>query len=92
LQYTSPACLANRAVIIPGDGLDNDCDGRIDEEILDGMDDDNDGLIDEDTQFTRSGLSTGREYVIMFMENTVEEPHDIDMEVRKYQYQYMTNL
>ena len=33
-----------------GDGIDNDCDGKIDEEIKNGKDDDNDGLIDEDLQ------------------------------------------
>jgi len=31
-----------------GDGYDNDCDGRIDEETDDGADNDGDGLIDED--------------------------------------------
>ena len=29
----------------PGDGLDNDCDRRIDEEIANYIDDDNDGMI-----------------------------------------------
>ncbi|MFC1651343.1 hypothetical protein ACFL2X_07210 [Candidatus Latescibacterota bacterium] len=33
-----------------GDGIDNDGDGRVDEEIFNGIDDDEDGLIDEDTQ------------------------------------------
>ena len=33
---------------MPGDGIDNDCDGKIDEEVKDGKDDDNDGRIDED--------------------------------------------
>ncbi len=32
----------------PGDGIDNDCDGRIDEELLDGKDTDGDGRIGED--------------------------------------------
>ena len=32
----------------PGDGVDNDGDGRIDEESQNGLDDDGDGLIDED--------------------------------------------
>ncbi len=31
------------------DGIDNDGDGRIDEETINGVDDDGDGLIDEDT-------------------------------------------
>lgn len=30
------------------DGLDNDCDGRIDEELLNNVDDDGDGRVDED--------------------------------------------
>ncbi|XP_078685483.1 IgGFc-binding protein-like [Branchiostoma floridae x Branchiostoma belcheri] len=33
---------------VPGDGIDNDCDRRVDEELLNGIDDDNDGQIDED--------------------------------------------
>lgn len=33
-----------------GDGIDNDCDGQIDEEAPDGKDDDGDGDIDEDTR------------------------------------------
>ena len=33
-----------------GDGIDNDCDGKIDEEAPDGKDDDGDGDIDEDTR------------------------------------------
>ena len=34
------------------DGLDNDGDGRIDEEWIDGKDNDGDGLIDEDSDYT----------------------------------------
>ena len=34
----------------PGDGLDNDCDEKIDEEIRDGKDNDGDGQIDEDLE------------------------------------------
>ncbi|CAL1547032.1 unnamed protein product [Lymnaea stagnalis] len=33
-----------------GDGIDNDCDGHIDEEYENRMDDDSDGLIDEDNR------------------------------------------
>ena len=36
-----------------GDGIDNDCDNKIDEEILNGKDDDGDGLIDEDLVYSR---------------------------------------
>ena len=32
----------------PADGMDNDCDRRIDEELKNGIDDDGDGRIDED--------------------------------------------
>lgn len=28
-----------------GDGIDNDCDNRVDEEILNGIDDDGDGSV-----------------------------------------------
>ena len=34
--------------MVPGDGIDNDCDDLIDEEAYDGIDNDGDGLIDED--------------------------------------------
>ena len=34
----------------PDDGIDNDCDGAIDEEILDRRDNDEDRYIDEDIQ------------------------------------------
>ena len=34
--------------IVPGDGIDNDCDDLIDEEAYDGIDNDGDGFIDED--------------------------------------------
>lgn len=37
--------------VFPGDGLDNDCDGRIDEEIKNFLDDDGDGLTDEDLAY-----------------------------------------
>ena len=36
-----------------GDGLDNDCDGKIDEERLDGKDNDGDRLVDEDLKKVR---------------------------------------
>ena len=32
----------------PGDDIDNDCDGQVDEEVKDGKDNDGDGRIDED--------------------------------------------
>ena len=34
---------------VPNDGIDNDGDGFIDEELIDGVDNDGDGLVDEDT-------------------------------------------
>ena len=33
-----------------GDGIDNDCDNEIDEEVKDGKDNDGDGKIDEDLE------------------------------------------
>ena len=38
----------------PGDQMDNDCDGRVDEEIRDRKDNDGDGKIDEDLQLVMS--------------------------------------
>ncbi|ESP00924.1 hypothetical protein LOTGIDRAFT_238409, partial [Lottia gigantea] len=43
------ACVRNSNPIVAGDGLDNDCDGLIDEETDNGVDDDGDSLVDEDT-------------------------------------------
>lgn len=39
----------------PDDGVDNDFDGKIDEELLDGKDDDGDGRIDEDVRSASDG-------------------------------------
>ena len=39
---------------MPGDGIDNDCDGKIDEETRDGIDNDGDGQIDEDLELVSS--------------------------------------
>ena len=38
-----------------GDGIDNDCDGFIDEEACNGVDDDLDNLVDEDCGTPPSG-------------------------------------
>ena len=35
-------------ITVEGDGIDNDCDGFIDEEIRDQRDNDGDGYVDED--------------------------------------------
>ena len=45
-----PECV--RTVTIGGDKVDNDCDGKTDEELSNGRDDDGDGDVDEDL-FTR---------------------------------------
>ena len=39
--------------VVPGDNIDNDCDGQIDEETKDGKDNDGDGDIDEDLELVR---------------------------------------
>ena len=41
---------------VPGDSLDNDCDGKIDEEVRDGKDNDGDGKIDEDLDLVREEI------------------------------------
>ena len=40
----------------PGDGIDNDCDGKIDEEVRDGKDNDGDGSVDEDLDLVRNKI------------------------------------
>ncbi|MEC4748725.1 PKD domain-containing protein [Methylomicrobium sp. Wu6] len=40
-----------------GDGIDNDCDGRIDEELFNKIDDDGDGRIDEDLAKAKSPVA-----------------------------------
>ncbi|XP_078613391.1 IgGFc-binding protein-like [Branchiostoma floridae x Branchiostoma japonicum] len=45
-QISTAHCEMTEAV--DGDGVDNDCDKLVDEELLNGRDDDGDGLIDED--------------------------------------------
>ena len=37
-----------------GDGIDNDCDGTVDEEDKNGKDDDNDGRVDEDLKLVKT--------------------------------------
>ncbi|XP_060602732.1 uncharacterized protein LOC132755826 isoform X2 [Ruditapes philippinarum] len=43
---TTNPCVPSTSV--PGDNLDNDCDGKVDEEMLNNVDDDGDSRIDED--------------------------------------------
>lgn len=58
---------------VVGDGVDNDCDGRIDEEICDNLeDDDQDGRIDEDCYIVPVNYA----YLAVFMDNQVEFPLD----------------
>ena len=42
---------------LPGDSIDNDCDGKIDEEMKDGKDNDGDGKVDEDLDLVRIYLN-----------------------------------
>lgn len=48
LRLAPIALPCSTSTTVPGDGIDNDCDGRIDEELANGIDDDDDALIDED--------------------------------------------
>ncbi len=48
-----------------GDGIDNDGDGCVDEEILDGIDNDGDGLIDEDLRLVP--LSRNSDSLVTFI-------------------------
>ncbi|XP_078693769.1 IgGFc-binding protein-like [Branchiostoma floridae x Branchiostoma belcheri] len=45
---------------VANDRVDNDCDGRVDEELRNGIDDDGDGLIDEDIASGGDGTDVGR--------------------------------
>ncbi len=51
-RFGERSCERTRAVA--GDGIDNDCDGRSDEEQSDGIDNDGDGFIDEDNEESAS--------------------------------------
>lgn len=51
--YPNQTCDGNP--MRPGDGEDNDCDGRIDEEMENGIDDDGDYRIDEDLGVAPTG-------------------------------------
>ena len=48
-RYASIGSFCTNTSPLLNDGIDNDCDSRIDEEIVNGVDDDGDGLVDEDT-------------------------------------------
>ncbi|XP_078660060.1 IgGFc-binding protein-like [Branchiostoma floridae x Branchiostoma belcheri] len=48
LRLARIAASCSATAPVPGDRQDNDCDGRVDEELLNGRDDDGDGLVDED--------------------------------------------
>ena len=54
LSLIFPQCKISEQT--PGDGLDNDCDDSIDEEVFDGKDNDGDGKIDEDLELVSSTL------------------------------------
>ena len=54
LELSSLQC--RKTPMVLGDGLDNDCDGKRDEEILDGKDNDGDSYKDEDVAAVRHGI------------------------------------
>ena len=47
-HWPFPVTQCQKTAPEPSDGIDNDCDGKIDEETLDGKDNDDDGFVDED--------------------------------------------
>ena len=52
MQFDQGTCVPSQT--IAGDGIDNDCDGVAEEELLDGEDNDGDGLKDEDLSAVHS--------------------------------------
>lgn len=46
MRLVAASCVVTGQV--DGDGIDNDCDGSVDEELCNGIDDDADGQVDED--------------------------------------------
>ena len=55
VQAAGAGCSATAT--LPGDGIDNDCDGLTDEELGNGVDDDGDGVIDEDLAIGGVGVN-----------------------------------
>ena len=53
LSYFTVRLQCKLTSMLPGDGLDNDCDGQFDEEVFDKKDNDGDGKIDEDLELVR---------------------------------------
>lgn len=63
-----------------GDGIDNDCDNLIDEEILNKIDDDKDGLIDEDVRYAGNVGQPHRETVLEYhIRNAIKEPEGLSV-------------
>lgn len=46
MRLVAQGCVAT--TMNEGDGIDNDCDGAVDEELCNSIDDDADGAVDED--------------------------------------------
>ncbi|KAL5017417.1 hypothetical protein ScPMuIL_007006 [Solemya velum] len=66
---------------LDNDGLDNDCDGRIDEEERDGIDNDGDMLVDEDTFYQTDG--PGRDVAFRAVDCYVSANSDFSPPSRK---------
>ena len=49
------------SIVEVGDGIDNDCEGNIDEEQRDAKDNDGDGLIDEDLALVNHDFVTAED-------------------------------
>ncbi|XP_066303289.1 IgGFc-binding protein-like [Branchiostoma lanceolatum] len=67
LRLARIAALCSTTAPVPADRVDNDCDGRVDEELLNGIDDDGDGLIDED--LARSNCADSRDQYRTCLQN-----------------------
>ncbi|XP_067945012.1 uncharacterized protein [Watersipora subatra] len=77
LNFFSSDITCTNVRMVSGDGIDNDCDGKIDEEMSNGVDDDGDGKVDEDLGLPPMGYT----YIFTFEENLVEYPRNYALEI-----------
>ena len=82
ISNTSFPVQCERTQVVPGDELDNDCDGKIDEEVRDGRDNDGDGAIDEDLELVSlRGSSIANDTKRSYIAQKILHCHQIKAEI-----------